>query len=243
MTRFLLLGVAVCGLWTGSAQAGQPKPDEHLVKQADAVASLAMASQLASYGRGELSDLTGLKGVKSPEALIAAGGILLRAGSCLGAEPEAINDKGEPDAKAKVRSFKDQATDLFDEALGMAGNDKAKQDALNKLIAQAKMLPSGEQRGAVGKPRTVTRVLKPGESTTITIGFVPSAPATISYDTVGGPRQRVEIIGPNGNTLYDNTAKSGTHSWTTVRDDKKRMITIRLTNTGTGTHSVTVTTN
>jgi len=243
MSRFVILGVAMCGLLTMPARAGEPKPDENLVKQAEAVASLATASQLTSYGRGELSDLTGLQGVKSPEALIAAGGILLRPGACLGAELEAVNEKGEPDAKAKVRSLKDQATDLFDEALGMAGNDKAKQDALTKLIAQAKTLPSGEQRGAVGKPRTVTRTLAPGESVTLTIGFVPSAPATINYSTVGGPKQRCEIIGPNGNTIYDNTGKSGSHSWTTARDTGKRMISIRLTNTGNATHTVTVTTN
>ena len=40
-----------------------------------------------------------------------------------------------------------------------------------------------------------------------------------------------------------NTGRDGTHNCTTVNDDKKRMITIRLTNHGTGTHTVTVTTN
>lgn len=165
LSRFLVVGVAVCGMWL-PARGGEPKPDETQLRHAEAVASLATAAQLASYGRGELAELTGLKGAKSPEALIAAGGILLRAGAALGAEPEAVNEKGEPDAKAKVRSLKDQATDLFDEALGMAGNDKAKQAALTKLIEQAKAVPSGESRGAVGKPRTVTRTIPPASRST-----------------------------------------------------------------------------
>jgi hypothetical protein len=238
----LVLSVAAAAFASAAWAADPPKVDAAVAKQSEAIASLETAARLTTYGRGELEESTGLKGYKSPEALVAAAGIYLRAHAVLG-KLDAINEKGEVDASAKVVTLEDKANALIDEAEAMVAGDKAKADALKALIAQAKKVNATESRGAVGRPRTITRVLAPGQSDTITLNFVPNQPATINYTTVGGPRQRCEIINPQGVTIYDNTAASGGHNWHTANANNVRAITIRLTNNGNKTHTVTVTTN
>lgn len=233
----MLVGLAV----VGRAAAAEPtKEESESQARAKLVSDLGTAYRLMAFGKGEYGEASGLKAYQSPEALVAAGGILLRVQKDSGGF-QAVDEKGEPVKDGKAADLAKQADELFAQARTLAKGDKARTSEVEELIKQAKAVE--EKRGAVGKPRTVTRVLKPGETVEIIIGFVPSSPASVSYTTAGGPRQQCEIIGPGGNTLYDNTGRDGTHNWTTVKDDKKRMITIRLTNRGTGTHTVTVTTN
>jgi hypothetical protein len=240
--RFLLLGLVFGLTANGSFAQTKEKPDELSAK---AVASIAKAAQLASIARGEMTEDTVLgKTFKSPELLVAAGGLLLQSAQVLGDEMDVIDEKGETDKSAttKPQSLKNRAKDLFDEAIAMVAGNKEKAKAVNDLIMKASTMKE-ESRGAVGKPRTVVRTLKPGETVVITIGFKPQTPATISYDTAGGARQRCEIIGEKGRTIYDNTGPNGSHTWTPAKDEGKRMITIRLTNVGNRSHTVTVTTN
>ena len=220
------------GLSATLAGAAEPtKAEAELAaRRGRLVEDLVTASRLVAFGRGEFGEASGLKDVQSPEALVAAGGILLRVQKASGGF-EAVDDKGEAAKDGKAADLTAQAEQLFADARNLAKGNKVRAGEVDDLIKLAKAVEN--QRGAVGKPRVNTKVLKPGESVEITIGFVPGSPATVSYTTAGGPRQQVEIIGPNGKTLYDNTGRDGSHSWTTVNDDKKRMITIRLTNHGT----------
>lgn len=239
----IMLTVAVLGLAVGGwASAAEPTKAEleTAARRAKLVEDLVTANRLLAFGKGEFAEASGLKDYQSPEALVAAAGILLRVQKESGGF-EAVNDKGEAAKDGKSADLAKQADDLFKDARNLVKGNKARESEIAELIKQAQTVD--DKRGAVGKPRTNTKVLKPGESVEITIGFVPGSPATVSYTTAGGPRQQCEIIGPNGKTLYDNTGRDGTHSWTTVNDDKKRMVTIRLTNHGTATHTVTVTTN
>lgn len=237
----VILGLLLVGLVAGGrATAQETKEQKEAAARAKQVEDLMTAHRLVAFGKGEFGEASGLKTYQSPEALVAAAGILLRVQKDSGGF-EVINDKGEAVKDGKAADFTKQADELLAEARNLVKGNKARQAEVEELIKQAQAV--GERRGAVNKPRTVTKVLKPGESVEITIGFVPESPATVSYTTTGGPRQQCEIIGPNGKTLYDNSGREGSHSWTTAKDDKKRMITIRLTNNGTATHTVTVTTN
>jgi hypothetical protein len=240
--RLLLLGlVSVLSANLAMAQKKE-QPDAQDERRSAAIASIAMASQLASIGRGEATEETVLgKSFKSPELLVAAGGLLMQAAGVLGNELDSITEKGEVDKKSKAVTLKSQAKDLFDEAIAMVAGNADKEKALQALIKKASTVE--ESRGAVGRPRTITRVLAPGQSATITIPFLPAAPGTISYVSVGGARQRCEIINHRGSTIYDNTGRDGTHNFKAARDTQPRMITVRLTNVGSATHTVTVTTN
>jgi hypothetical protein len=241
MQKVWVLTVSVLAFGTLLAQEPPPKEVvENADRRSKIVENLVAAHRLIAFGKGDLGEASGLKDYQSPEALIAAGGIFLRAQKEAGAF-EAVDDNGEVDAKGKTPDLTAQAKELFEEARNLVKGNKARESEINELIAQAQKVD--DKRGAVGKPRTVTRVLEPGASTELRIGFVPHCPATIGYTTAGGPKQRCEIINPNGKTIYDNTGREGSHSWRTGGDDVKRMFTIRLTNNGKGQHTVTVTTN
>lgn len=242
MTRIMMtavvLGLAVGG-WSSAAEPTKAEL-EATTRRAKLVEDLVTANRLLAFGKGEFAEASGLKDYQSPEALVAAAGILLRVQKESGGF-EAVNDKGEAVKDGKTADLTKQADDLFKDARNLVKGNKARESEIAELIKQAQTVD--DKRGAVGRPRVITKVLKPGESVEVTIGFVPASPATVSYTTVGGPRQQCEIIAPNGKTLYDNSGRDGSHSWTTANDDKKRMITIRLTNNGNATHTVTVTTN
>jgi hypothetical protein len=235
-------GIGLLALAVGTLSAQDPPKDviENAERRSKIVENLVAAHRLTAFGKGDLGEASGLKDYQSPEALIAAGGIFLRAHKEAGAF-DAVDEKGEVDPKGKVPDLTARANDLFQEARNLVKGNKARESEINELIAQAQKVD--DKRGAVGKPRTVTRVLAPGASTDVRIGFVPHCPATVGYTTAGGGKQRCEIITPNGKTIYDNTGREGSHSWRTAADDAKRMITIRLTNVGTAQHTVTVTTN
>ena len=236
----LLLGLVFA--MTGMASAAEPTKAEmeSAARRGKMVEDLVTASRLMAFGKGEFAEASGLKDFQSPEALVAAGGILLRVQKGSGGF-EAVNEKGEMVKDGKTADLTKQADELFKDARNLVKGDKARASEIEALIKQAQTIE--DKRGAVGKPRSITKVLKPGESVEITIGFVPACEATVSYVCAGGPKQQCEIIAPGGKTLYDNTGRDGSHTWTTVHDDKKRMITIRLTNNGTAVHTVTVTTN
>jgi hypothetical protein len=221
------------------AQAPPKAEEDNAERRGKLVEDLVTANRLIAFGKGEFAESSGLKDYQSPEALIAAGGILLRVAKEAGSF-EVVNEKGEPDTKGKANDLAAQAKELFAEARNLVKGNKARQSEIEELIKLAEKVE--DKRGAVGRPRTITRTLAPGESVDITIGFQPGAPASVSYTSTGGGRQRCEIIGPNGRTIYDNTGNDGTHNWRTAGDDK-RMITIRVSNPGKKAHTVTVTTN
>src|SRR5205814_1229889 len=99
---------------------------EDATRRADAISDLVVASNLAAFGRGDNGELTGLKGVKSPEALVAAGSILIRVHKMTEGKTETPDikptDKDGKPVKAdevKTASYEAQAEALFDEARGL----------------------------------------------------------------------------------------------------------------------------
>lgn len=209
-------------------------------KTAVLVESLAMAAELAAFGRGELADATGLKDFKSPEALVAAGAIYLRAHKAVGGKVKASDAKVEDsDGKAvaedaQAPSWADEAEALFDEARALPSKDKA---GLEALIKQAQTVTD---RGAIGGPRVINRTIKSGKDHTIHIAFEPNSPANVTMRGTG--KTQFEVIGPAGKVLWHSQGTWGFYNWHTGRGGVKD-ITVKVINKGGPPVAYTVTTN
>lgn len=209
-------------------------------KSADLVEELATAAQLTAFGRGELADSTGLKDFKSPEALVAAGAIYLRAHKATGGKVKPSEAKVEDgDGKAVAEegaapSFAEDAEALFDEARALPSKDKA---GLEALIKQAK---SVESRGATGGPRVINRTIKTGKVHTMHIPFDPNSPASVTMR--GTSTTQFEVVGPAGKVLWHSKGSWGFYNWHTGRGGVKD-ITIKVINKGGPPVAYTVTTN
>ena len=237
--------VAACGmLWGATAWAQKPaeKAAEktEAEKTADVVERLALAAELTAFGRGELADATGLKDFKSPEALVAAGGILLRAhkqtaGKIKPSDAEVADDDGAtiPEEGAAT-SLADEAAALFDEARALSSKDKA---ALEAQIKQAQTVP---ERGAVGGPRVITRKIKTGKTHNLKIKFEPNSPASVTMRGTG--QTQFEVVGNGGNVLWHSKGTWGFYNWHTGRGGVKD-ITVKVINRGGPPVAYTVTTN
>lgn len=217
--------------------AAEPTESERC---ADLVEELATAAQLTAFGRGELADATGLKDFQSPEALVAAGAIYLRAHKATGGKVKPSDAKIEDsDGKAvpeegPAPSFADDAEALFDEARAMPSKDKA---GLEALIKQAK---SVESRGATGGPRVINRTVKSGKVHNIHIGFDANSPASVNMRGTG--TTQFEVIGPAGKVLWHSKGSWGFYNWHTGRGGVKD-ITVKVINKGGPPVAYTVTTN
>lgn len=248
----LALAVALLGGTSHVAGQAAKEPTKEEIAQmadrADVVSLLATAANLAAFGRGEMGDETGLKAAKSPEALVAAGGILLRVNAATGGEMKAIttkptNDKGEAlkVELGKNTPLADEAKGLFDAARAMVAADKARSKELEGLIKQAEEVT---KRGACGGPRTLACNVAGGETHTYIIPFVGGCPASVAMTSGGPARLRLEILMPSGDTLYDGKGMSACHSWKTAGNPTiTRNITIKVTNLGRNPTPYRVTTN
>jgi len=248
----LALAVALTGAWSPVAAQGTKEPTKEELAQAadraDVVAQLATAANLAAFGRGELGDETGLKAAKSPEALVAAGGILLRINAATGGEMKAIttkptNDKGETlkVELAKNTPLADEAKGLFDAARAMVASDKAKTTALEGLIKQAEEVT---KRGACGGPRTLCCTANGGETHTYVVPFIGGCPAAVAMTSNGPGKIRLEILSPNGDTMFDGKGGWANYNWKTSGNaNVTRNITIKVTNLGRNPTPYRVTTN
>ena len=209
--------VATCGmLWGATAWAQKPadKPAEksEAEKTADVVEQLALAAELTAFGRGELADATGVKDFKSPEALVAAGGILLRAhkhtgGKVTPSDAKVMDDDGKPIAEegGAEESLADEAEALFDEARALPSKDKA---ALEAQIKQAQTVP---ERAVVVGPRVVKRVITTGKPHTVHMGFGKNSPAAVTVRGTG--RTHFEVHGKGGNVLWHSRGPHGVYKW------------------------------
>lgn len=241
MRSFVIAAIAASALVVG-VQAQNKEADERAEKRAEAVNQIGVAAQLASFGRGELAEASGLKGFKSPEALVSAGGILIRVHRMTGGkfatlEAKVTDDKKEVVKEEATRSLADQADDLFTEALAMTNKDnKAKVEALIKM-AKAE----GEERGACGGPRVKSCVVPSGGYHECVIAFEPGQPASV---TVNSSRTvKLVVIGPGGQELFhSNPGRSHTYNWRTA-GKKLRDVTIRIVNQAGPAAPYTMTTN
>ncbi len=243
--RGLLGSLALAGgmLWAQPAEENV----ETVNGRGDLVAQLVTAANLASFGRGEMGDETGLKGHKSPEALVAAGGILLRIHAATGGEQKpldakATNEKGEaiPGEPMKSAALDAEARDLFDTARGQVAGDKARSAALETLIKQAQTVT---KRDAVGGPRVVTRGLNPRQTHTYMIPFVPRAIASVALTSSGTSRLHFEILGNGGQQLFENHGRAASYTWRAGAGGADRHVKIRISNVGRNPASYRITTN
>lgn len=237
-----LTTVLVAALVSSSYQvfaqpAAEPTEAE---RSADLVEELATAAQLAAFGRGELAAVTGLKDFKSPEALVAAGAIYLRAHKATGGKLKPSDAKVEDGdgnavaAGAAPTPFAEEAEALFDEARALPSKDKA---AVEALIKQAK---SVESRGATGGPRVINRTINTGKTHNIHIAFDPNSPASVTMRGTG--TTQFEVIGNKGKVLWHSKGTWGFYNWHPGRGGLKD-ITVRVINNGGPPVAYTVTTN
>lgn len=234
MMNRMWLAAAVVGLAALSARAAE---DEAAAKQAALVGDLAMAGELAAFGRGLSCQGTSPKDFKSPESLALAGGILLRAHKATAGKMAALDApkdaKGQPVAGEAAPSLEKQAKALFDEASAMALelNDKARAEAVEAIIKREKN--SEPDRGGVGGPRTITRVLQPGETHNYTVAFYSGQPAALSMTSTGPARIQFDLNHVGGGSLLSTAGLNASHSWVPVKDgDNVRKFTITLYNQG-----------
>ncbi|MCE9529940.1 MAG: hypothetical protein K8T89_02180 [Planctomycetes bacterium] len=217
--------------------------DEKTAKRAEAINDLAVASQLIAFGKGQTEDLTGLKGFKSPEALVAAAGILLRIDASIGGKFDPLEDNAKNDKDVEeTLSLKEEANTLIGDARKMVKGSADKEKALEALITQAKTF---ESRGAVGRPRMQTRNLNPGGNWTFNINFVPRQQAAVTFRSTGTSRLHFEIIGERGGHILNFFGTWANYAWMPAGDknDGKKNITIRVTNVGKNPATFTMATN
>jgi hypothetical protein len=236
-----LLTVSVAGLVLTGANVWAQKPIDktEAEKTAEVVEQIALAAELTAFGRGELAVATGLKDVRSPEALVAAGGILLRVHKQTAGQIKALESKVVDDADQAVPeesthlSFADDAASLFDEARAMA-KDKA------AVEAQIKQAESVTERGASGGPKVISRTVKPGKTHKVDIAFEPHTPATVTMR--GNGKVKFEVVGPGGKILWHSQGSWGVYHWQPGKASE-RGITIKVVNSGGPPVSYIVTTN
>lgn len=205
----------------------------------DVVQDLGLAAQLAAYGRGELNELTGLKDFKSPEALVAAGGITLRAhketaGKIRPSGAEVTEEGKAVEEKEIETSLESDADALFSEAYEMAADKKA----IESTIKQAKLITT---RGAVGGPRVINRTINSGRTQNIKIEFESNSSASVAMRGTG--KTKFEVIGANGNVLWHSQGSFGTYTWHVGGKNARRDITVRVINSKGPQVAYTIITN
>jgi hypothetical protein len=159
----LVLGFGVALVLPAAATAEDPKPDKKDVEKKKEVADIGryaiQGAELAEFGHKE----------KSPAALVAAAECYLKAeglgGKKLGEineEVKAVDQDGKPVEvkKEKTRSYKEEAEDLFDEARSLA---KDLPDGTVEALIKAAKARKFNARDLLDGPRTMSRVIRPGE--------------------------------------------------------------------------------
>jgi hypothetical protein len=232
-----ILGLALLAPVSVRSESGESPASDDKVKVLD---DLELAAQLTAFGRGELGDITGVKDVKSADALVAAGGILLRihkqtGGKMAALKAEVLDEAGKAvAADGEAPSLEEQAEALFDEARALETKDAA---AIEAAIKQAKLVP---ERGAVGGPRVISRRIGNGKVHTLKIDFESQQFAKVNMQGTGVTQ--FEVVGQGGKVLWHSKGNWGFYHWTPVGRDT-RSITIKVINKGGPPVMYTVQTN
>ena len=173
-----------------------------------AVELVGVAYQLAEIGRE----------TRSPETLVAAGGMLrrihLQTQGKLAEPTDKVTDEAGKELKtqtAATPSFEAEANRLFTEASDLAAEMGPQMaNAVDTLIKAARERKC-ESRDAVGGPKAVTRVIKPGETQVYTISFYTGRPAAFSFRSTDAPlrcKLRWE-----GYVHFEQVVKFGQYGW------------------------------
>ncbi len=242
----VMLVCAVSFALVAGTRAAEPTKDDAAKAEirGAAVTDIAFAGELAAFGRD----------AKSPESLVIAGGMLVRANKTFGGKLDALgaqptDEKGAPVKAESVKAvpLDKQAEALFDEVRAMVATDKARTASLEALIGNAKKFESGgssETRPAVGGPKSDSRTLQPGETHTYTVTFFGGQHASVSMTSSGPARIQMDIVNVAGGSVFSTRAVHANHGWTPPRDkDGTRRFTITLRNEGKKPTNYTITTN
>lgn len=244
--RHMLVVAAVAVLVSGvGSVSGQNKaaPDEKAAAAtANLVSDLGLAAQLAEFGRGGLNERDGLSTkTPAPEALVAAGALLLRTHKLTGGKMGTIADAPKEGGKAAPAVPLDkQAEALFDEARAAAGTNSK---AVEALIEAA--MKRDYDRGSVNGPSTTTRTLNPGETHTFNFNFYVGQPAAVAMTSTGPARIQFDLVhAGNGQSLLSIRGHNANYNWTPIRaKDNVRSFTVTLNNTGARPTTYTLTKN
>ncbi|QDU28369.1 hypothetical protein ETAA8_34690 [Anatilimnocola aggregata] len=203
-TSWLASVVAGCLLFSGTTASGQQTEAD---ETSNVVEQIALAAELTAFGRGELTDATGVKDFKSAEALVAAGGILLRihkqSGGKMAPSDATVMDqdgKAVAEESGAAESLADEAAALFDEARALPSKDKA---ALEAQIKQAQTVTA--RAGGLG-PRVVSRTIVTGHAHTVRMAVRPNAPAVVVHGTA---KTHFQAIGPGGKVIWHSHGPRG----------------------------------
>jgi hypothetical protein len=163
-----------------SQEKAQPEPGAALAKadpKADAVAEIGTAFRLIEYGRK----------TKSPEALIAAAGILRRVPAAVPIKADEEADAPKQEKADELPSLRQQAEELLAEAKTMANNDP-------HVVAVADSVGNRKTtRGLATGPQMAQRALPPNSSTSWTLKLVPGAPVVVAVQGAGNTPLRVVV--------------------------------------------------
>lgn len=243
-----LFALAAGLVFTGTPHAADPpksgEPTEKELAEAEGrasvVADLGTAAELTALGRGQACEATSPKNAKSPEALVLAGGILLRAhavtaGRTAELDVTPTDEKGKAiEAKReKLKTLKEQAGELFDEARAMAaeGNDKARTAAVEAMIKREEA--SEPSRGAVGGPKRVAMAIAPGATQNFKVAFVGGLPAVVAMQGNGSSKLQITITHVGGNQLFGLKGVVAQYAWKPLADkDGARWFNVTVTNIG-----------
>jgi hypothetical protein len=245
--RSLMLVTMVATLVTAHSRAEEPVKKKEAAKDEissdKVVAEIAFAGELTALGRGEVQ-----KGFQSPEALVLAGGVLLRADASLAGKMDELDvkptdAKGKPvegDTKASPK-LTQVASDLFEEARGMVAGDAARAKGLETLIKQAQTF---EARGTLRGPKNITRTLNGGQTHTYNFTFAGRQQAAVAMTSSGPARIHFDLSHTGGASVFNLKGMNANYSWMPGNDkDGVKHFTVTLTNMGNKPTTYTLTTN
>ena len=181
---------------------------------------MALAGATAEFGRKE----------KAAEALITAGSLLLQVQALSGGKFGTIKEKplGAKDEELDVaaeeeKSFKDQAEDLFDEALAVDGKTR---DLIKAAKARKYAAPDTTSRDVVGGPRRITRKIDAGGLQVYKFQFRHGRPAGVCvHSTVP---MRFVVYQDGWGTLLDVAGTNGFYNWTPGGKGKKGTVHVHV---------------
>jgi hypothetical protein len=215
MAAMLMAGCMLAMTLNVPARAGEKKSkaDIEAEKAEQALKLLAASGAAAEFGRAE----------KAPEALITAGGMLLKARTLAG-EPreykEPVEDKEgkKLDVPAEpVVPLDKQAAALFEEARDLA-KTSAEANALNALIKATEARYKEKSRAAI-TPLQTTRKIGAGGDHYYTVKFETKSPASVSFTSTHNIRFKIfepgvgqifELVGTNGHYHWSPRGPGGT---------------------------------
>jgi hypothetical protein len=219
----------------GLVLAGRPAAAEDN-KPADAAGpglleDLVTAHRLAEFGRRQ----------KAPEALLAAGSLLLQVNNRLRRKMDAIAEKPLDEKGEEVRAeprktpgLSEEAEALFDEARILVAGDARSSAAVEALLKASKRRGHEASREVLPGPRRIERGLNPGQSHTYRIGYIRGLPAAVALTTGGDSPLHLRITDAEDKEVLDVRGANSHYTWQIPPGGKAtQTYSIWIKNTGT----------